>query len=131
MQTRWGREVRSVVIIDVVREKTMFLQMLPYVIIAVLLVAIAFLLVSLRVSRKLVTRLMLDDVFHAECRTNLFFRGIDDARHEQRLQGMTQAWVDDPRIQATAWWVAATTETDLQKSQRSERPCGQRDLSLT
>lgn len=113
------------------REKTMFLQMLPYVIIAVLLLAIVLLVISLRVSRKLVTRLMLDDVYHAECRTNLFFRGIDDARHEQHLQGMTQAWVDDPRIQASAWWVAATTEKALQKPQRSDRPYGQRDLSLT
>lgn len=112
-------------------EKTMIVQMLPYVIIGVMLVTIALLVVSLRMSRKLVTRLMLDDVYHAECRTNLFFRGIDNDRHEQRLQNMTQAWVDDPSVQATAWWVAAHTDRELQKPQRSERPYGQRDLSLT
>lgn len=112
-------------------EKTMFVLLVPYLIIGVLLVVIAILLLSLRISRKLVARLLIDEIYYHECRSNLFFKNIDNATIEQRLQGDLQHLSENKHMQAVAWWVAIKTEGKLQRPRRPVRVLKQRDLSLT
>ena len=65
----------------------MLVNLVPYLIIAVLVVVIAMLIMHLRISRKLVARLLIDEIYYHECRSNLFFKNIDNATIEQRLHG--------------------------------------------
>ncbi len=109
----------------------MFVLLMPYLMIAILLAVIAMLANSLRNSRKLVARLLIDEIYHHECRSNLFFKNIDNAVVEQNLHGNLDHLVENKHMQAMAWAVVIKTEQKLQRLQRPVRVLKQRDLSLT
>ena len=121
----------SLILILWTDEKTMLVLLVPYLIIGVLLVVIALLVMSLRISRKVVARLLIDEIYYHECRSNLFFKNIDNATVEQSLHGNLHRLVENKHMQSVAWWVAVKTEGKLQRPQRPVRVLKQRDLSLT
>lgn len=121
----------SLILILWTDEKTMLVALVPYLIIGVLLVVIALLVMSLRISRKLVARLLIDEIYYHECRSNLFFKNIDNATVEQSLHGNLHRLVENKHMQSVAWSVAVKTEGKLQRPQRPVRVLKQRDLSLT
>lgn len=109
----------------------MFVSFVPYLVIGILLVLLMIQAVSLRMARKLVSRLLIDEIYYCESRSNLFLKNIDNPAQEQRLQGNLHRVLDDKKMQMEAWLVAVNTDKKSQVPHRSARLYRTRNLSLT
>jgi hypothetical protein len=103
----------------------------PYFVLAILLVLFFLQTIDLRIAKKLVSRLLIDDIYYYESRSNLLSSSLDKAIEEQEKSVKRVSLKNSKSFHRDAWKVANGTDRTLPMQRKPRAKLNQDKVSFS